>query len=424
MGPTPRHQPLPPFFRISPDLRLLKAGGLNFGADIDNYYSQSHCCDSIAHSDAIANPPPSSPSLNSLLSSSSLPARGLDKQLQQIYHDIASNPNLVIHKDLFTYTRSQLHKGIDQVFGDPKPTDRDFNLVQQLKANADRFSGYKSAWQTAHMRNAEPAQLAAINSRYNVAWMRTEYTHTVRSARAAYNWQGIKDDQDIYPYLEYMPSTAAEPRNEHKRLYGVIKPVDDPFWDTWMPPADWGCRCSVKQVRSDARAKEPPADIKLPPATMRNNPGKSGQIFTDEHPMIKKVGQRNKEAVNSVYEALQRKAIRQEATEVMKSKFLGQTFSFKLPDGEITTIPLSTNNIKEIINQPVNNLNVKNELSKYLSGLVDSSALMKPPVASSSKKFKRFYYFKIKGYDYMFNVGQKNNGEYVLYSLTDIKKPV
>lgn len=300
MGPTPRHQPLPPFFRISPDLRLLKAGGLNFGADIDNYYSQSHCCDSIAHSDAIANPPPSSPSLNSLLSSSSLPARGLDKQLQQIYQDIASNPKLVIQKDLFAYTRSQLHQGINQVFGDTKPTDRDFDLVQQLKANADRFSGYKSAWQTAHLRSVtEPFEVAAINSRYNVAWMRTEYTHTVRSARAAYNWQGIKEDQDIYPYLEYMPSTAAEPRNEHKRLYGVIKPVDDPFWDTWMPPADWGCRCSVKQVRSDARAKEPPADIKLPPATMRNNPGKSGQIFTDQHPMIAKVDNKSSAKIDS-----------------------------------------------------------------------------------------------------------------------------
>ncbi|NLN95856.1 MAG: head morphogenesis protein, partial [Bacteroidales bacterium] len=62
---------------------------------------------------------------------------------------------------------------------------------------------------------------------------------------------------------------AAEPRNDHQRLYGVVKPVDDPFWDTWLPPSDWGCRCSVKQVRDDDNAKEVPKDIKLPPAYMR-----------------------------------------------------------------------------------------------------------------------------------------------------------
>lgn len=205
------------------------------------------------------------------------------------------------------------------MFGDLKYNDPDFDLLQRLKANADRFAGYKSAWQTAHIRKVEPGQMPAINSSYNVNWMRTEYVHTVRSARAVKNWQAIEQDKDLYPFLEYMPSTAAEPRNEHQRLYGVIKPVDDHFWNTWMPPSDWGCRCSVKQVRSNEGGKEPPTDIKLPPATMRNNPGKSGQIFTDDHPMIAKVGQRNKVVIDKIVDTLVYRTVVNEVAESVKN---------------------------------------------------------------------------------------------------------
>ncbi len=91
---------------------------------------------------------------------------------------------------------------------------------------------------------------------------------------------------------------AAEPRNDHQRLYGVVKPVDDPFWDTWLPPSDWGCRCSVKQVRDDDNAKEVPKDIKLPPAYMRQNPYKTGELFSDKHPMIAKLSDKERKMVD------------------------------------------------------------------------------------------------------------------------------
>ncbi|MBN2892484.1 MAG: hypothetical protein JXL97_11500, partial [Bacteroidales bacterium] len=78
-------------------------------------------------------------------------------------------------------------------------------------------------------------------------------------------------------------------RGEHQRLYGVIKNVDDSFWNTWLPPSDWGCKCSVQQRRNDTGSNPVPDDILLPPKNMRNNTGKTAQIFTDEHPMIKAV---------------------------------------------------------------------------------------------------------------------------------------
>lgn len=347
-------------------------------------------------------------------------ARGLDKQLQQLYQDIANDPSLVIHKDIFNYTRSQLHQGINQVFGSPNFDDPDFDLVQRLKANADRFAGYKSAWQTAHIRNVEPGQMPAINSSYNVNWMRTEYVHTVRSSRAAKNWEAIARDKDLYPFLEYMPSTAAEPRNEHQRLYGVIKPVDDPFWDTWMPPSDWGCRCSVKQVRNDEGAKQPPDDIKLPPATMRNNPGKSGQLFTDEHPMIKKVGAQNKDLIDNISMKIILPETRQAAM-INAANFINQSFINNSNGFEIRVLK---SGLKEAINQPHRYYIEKGEMIKSLDRVILTAHYLRPivpkPSSLKDKNITRFHYYKIrsKTESYMV-VKELSNGSHQFYSIVD-----
>lgn len=217
---------------------------------------------------------------------------GIDeKDMLEIYLDVRKNGKLHVNPDLFNFTRGNLIAAIEKVYPGIKYTDRDFDKVMQLRNNVTRFAGYKTAWQVSDLldQDDDVDAINALNKKYNTNYMRTEYVHTVRSTRAAKNWQNYTADADLYPYLEYIPSTAAEPRNEHKKLYGVIKPLDDPFWDTWMPPADWGCQCSVQQRRSDKGTTQPPEDIKLPPATMRNNPGKDGKVFTDKHPMISKV---------------------------------------------------------------------------------------------------------------------------------------
>ncbi|MBQ7855294.1 MAG: hypothetical protein IJ352_09820 [Muribaculaceae bacterium] len=32
-------------------------------------------------------------------------------------------------------------------------------------------------------------------------------------------------------------------------LHGVTLPIDDPFWDSFLPPNGWNCRCTAVQVR-------------------------------------------------------------------------------------------------------------------------------------------------------------------------------
>jgi hypothetical protein len=301
----------------------------------------------------------------------SMPALGLDDDsMKRIAAEITENT--LIHKELFDYTHKNLISGIDNVYGNLKYDDPQFSLVQQMKRNLAHFAGFKSYHQTHHIRQAKPEQLPAINASYNVNWMRTEYVHTVRSAGGAKNWQRYEADKDLYPFLEYMPSTAAEPRNEHKRLYGVIKPVDDPFWDTWMPPNDWGCRCSVKQVRNNADAVEPPEDIKLPPKAMRNNPGKTGIIITDQHPMIGRVSGQQKPSLLKEIQRFEFVDNRNKTIEYVTKNYLGKSLLLKG-----NKIKFTKSGLMKAINQPHKNYLIKNTIIIQLNNLFKNASFVK-----------------------------------------------
>jgi len=301
----------------------------------------------------------------------SLPAFGLDNDsMKRIAGEITNDT--LIHKGLFDYTRKNLINGIDNVYGNLKYDDPAFGKVQEMKRNLANFAGFKSFHQTHHIRQAKPEQLPAINGKYNVNWMRTEYVHTVRSARGAKNWQRYEADKDLYPYLEYMPSTAAEPRNDHKRLYGVVKPVDDPFWDTWMPPADWGCRCGVRQVRNNADAVEPPEDIKLPPKAMRNNPGKTGKIITDQHPMMGRVSKQQKSYILSQIQRFEFSDSRNKAIEYVTKNYLDKSL---LLDGN--EIKFSKGGLMKAINQNHDDYLIKNNILLQLDKVFKNASFHK-----------------------------------------------
>lgn len=369
-----------------------------------------------------------------LSSDISMPAFGLDDDsMKRIAGEITDDT--LINKGLFDYTRKNLISGIDNVYGNIKYDDPAFGKVQEMKRNLANFAGFKSFHQTNHIRQAKPEQLPAINGKYNVNWMRTEYVHTVRSARGAKNWQRYEADKDLYPYLEYMPSTAAEPRNDHKRLYGVVKPVDDPFWDTWMPPADWGCQCGVRQVRNNADAVEPPEDIKLPPKAMRNNPGKTGKIITDRHPMMGRVGNEKRNVINDWVELYLRTEASKEVKEWTKTNIPMEGLSITNNSFKTGKIILQRRGVKDIaahFTKPtwkLMALDIEDLLRKRLTYLNSSTleeSVKKKTASSIQKKINRgvekynYYEFQWAGMSFRLNVEVIKGEEYV-YSVNKIK---
>ncbi|QPC44619.1 hypothetical protein HW532_19075 [Kaustia mangrovi] len=93
--------------------------------------------------------------------------------------------------------------------------------------------------------------------------LKTIFWSNMRAARAAGQWERIQRTKAALPYLLYVRTTSAEPRQEHLQWADTVLPVDDPFWNTHYPPNGWGCKCAVRQIsRREARRRgvsEPPA---------------------------------------------------------------------------------------------------------------------------------------------------------------------
>jgi uncharacterized protein with gpF-like domain len=76
----------------------------------------------------------------------------------------------------------------------------------------------------------------------------TIFDTNMRVARAAGQWQRIERAEESLPYLIYELGPSKIHREEHVEWEGTVLPVDDPWWDTHMPPSEWGCQCRVRQI--------------------------------------------------------------------------------------------------------------------------------------------------------------------------------
>lgn len=184
-----------------------------------------------------------------------------------------------------------------------------FDLQTALEQNTFVFSGFKT-----HHELTEAAQLLkgddgrfkpfnqfrtdieALNQNYNGNYLRAEYNFATASTQMAAKWQQWAEDGDEYN-LQYRTANDDRVREEHAALHGTTLPPSDPFWDSYLPPNGWNCRCTTVQVlkykypESDsARAIAAAAGITDTPKKQifRFNPGKQMKVFPPKHPYLPK----------------------------------------------------------------------------------------------------------------------------------------
>ncbi len=208
---------------------------------------------------------------------------------------------------MFELTYNRLAQGVNEGWKQGKSID-DVKLMLELKTNVAVFSAFKSHTQGAEYVNllvdengekrswSEFRKLAIeVDREYNRNWLATEYNMATRQARAAEQWTKFVEEKKVYPNLEYMPSQSADPSDEHMKYYGVIKPINDPFWDTALPPSRWGCKCWVKQTKSDPTDQEIDAPAPLP--GIEGNPGKSGRVFSATSPFVTEKSKKDRQMI-------------------------------------------------------------------------------------------------------------------------------
>lgn len=181
-------------------------------------------------------------------------------------------------------------------------------LTAALRNNAFIFSGFKSYNTLAEIGleltddkgAVKPFEKFAedvrkIDDRYNRAYLFAEYNHAVHSSQMAVKWHDIAQDGEEYN-LQYRTAGDDRVREAHARLDGVTLPPSDKFWDRYLPPNGWNCRCQVVQVLredytesdSDAATKWGDECTKEPKQQIfRFNAGKELKLFPPKHPYYK-----------------------------------------------------------------------------------------------------------------------------------------
>ncbi|MCB6971837.1 MULTISPECIES: phage head morphogenesis protein [Butyricimonas] len=208
-------------------------------------------------------------------------------------------------------------KGYNKRFFSPDWTVKDNNLLTRVQNNIFAFSGAKSYAEMKELRDAVhengnrlsftdyKRRARKINVAYNENYLEAERQVVISSGTQGSRWLDIEDTVDEYPYLEYVTANDEHVREEHRRLHGIILPVNDPFWNYYYPPNGWRCRCSTrkrsereyeqKKQRHESRNRESLPDSeqaqkiagKVVAKPFRHNVGTSEIFDKDGHPYFK-----------------------------------------------------------------------------------------------------------------------------------------
>ncbi len=194
--------------------------------------------------------------------------------------------------------------------------DKDADFYNELQRNNGVFAAFK----THRMQNDMAAMLvgddgklktfreweqdtASIRKHHVKHWLRTEHTTAVRRARLAAEWRQFEREKDILPNIEWLQTTAVTPGKDHEPFWGVILPIDHPFWSKHRPGDRWGCKCGWRNTDADIN---PPKNNDwdtptfAPAKGLENNPGKDAMLFSKAHPYVSNSHKRAKKAVNDL----------------------------------------------------------------------------------------------------------------------------
>lgn len=166
-----------------------------------------------------------------------------------------------------------------------------------------------------------------INTLYNQNYLYAEYNHAVGAAQMAAKWHDFEQDGDRYN-LQYRTAGDDKVREEHAALNGITLPPSAPFWEQFLPPNGWNCRCTTVQVRKNKYPTSDPEEAMkrglhctegVKNAIFRHNVGKSLELFPPKHPYLK-APTKDKQVIERVtQEAIKEKRIQDMIDELPNS---------------------------------------------------------------------------------------------------------
>jgi len=203
--------------------------------------------------------------------------------------------------DLYELTAEQLYEAVERGYGVTLESNlgSEVEMLKALRENVYRFSGcktYNFILDANKLLVTDDGKLKSfadfrkdilsLNKEYNVDHLRTEYNHAVVTSQMAGKWQEFEEDKNTFPLLQYVTVGDSRVRASHASLDGIIRPVDDPFWDTFLPPNEWNCRCTVKRLTDGEISKVEHDKLPQLKGDFKTNWGKQRVVFPKDHPQF------------------------------------------------------------------------------------------------------------------------------------------
>jgi SPP1 gp7 family putative phage head morphogenesis protein len=148
-------------------------------------------------------------------------------------HNRAFTVAKVMKEDILKDIKGMVQRSIDEGL-----------TVQQFKKELTPRLQAKGWW-GKQLIDGEEVQLG---SPYR---LNTIYRTNINVGYSVGRYQELEEQKDFAPYWQYVAVMDANTRPEHAALNGMVFKADDPFWDSFYPPNDFGCRCMVRNYTAD-----------------------------------------------------------------------------------------------------------------------------------------------------------------------------
>jgi len=192
-----------------------------------------------------------------------------------------------------------VEKGYGEVLSGIEYDTPDFNMLSHLQKNVYQFSAAKNYQQLKSLTQAlvnEDGNLRtkkeyfdaayAINDEHVNTWLNTERDTAIASGQMASKWVDIEADSDTLPLLEFDAIMDERTSAICSSLNGVVRPVEDDFWNIYYPPNHFGCRSTARSHDSGKKVTLV-NDIVYPdkmPEMFKVNLAKDRLVFPPKHP--------------------------------------------------------------------------------------------------------------------------------------------
>ena len=253
-----------------------------------------------------------------------------------------------------------------------------------------------------------------ISKDYNVRYLQAEFTTARLQAAGANKWHSFRQAAELYPSLRYSAVNDKRTRPQHRAWHAIVRPINDPFWDTHFPPNGWRCRCTAYQTDQKATGLPPPQLLEQPDKPFRNNSGKTGLLWSRDHPYYRKPPKVLPQAAKNFAVFVLREQVKRWALSNLRKKV------FKKRDLEATFV---RENINEILSQTH-----KQKYFQMLT-LLDFERLLKEAKTfrrnvedvKNRGQIKAWHYFEVDIYRTLslINIKELKNGDAFVYSISE-----